>query len=471
MASLTSILNLSRNALTADEAALNATANNVSNQNTPGYTREVANFQTQDYVTINGTYYGEGASETTTSVRDRVLEQRVQQQTQTAAQSDNLNATLNQVQNIFGLTSSTTSASTTTLGAALDTFYNSFSTLAANPSDTGTRTTVLSAAGSLAEAFNEASTQLASTQTQLDQQVNSITTQVNNLTSQIASLNKQIASYSPNTDAGVLEDQRQTAIASLSKLIGLDQISSENNGITLTTTGANGGALLVSAQQSYPITTSQVSGKTHLIAGFGGVDITSQITGGSLGGTLAARDTQVVGFQNTLDSLAYGVASAVNTQNEAGLDGSGNAGAAIFTVPASSANAAAVISVAGGVTPNSIAAAATGEGSTGATNATALANLADQTNVGGLTPSNFFATFLSQIGSAAAAATTDNTVQQTALTQLTSQRDSVSAVSLDEEASDLTQYQRSYEAASKIFTIVDQLLADSLNLGVEAAVS
>ncbi len=468
MATLTSLLNLSRNALTADQAALNVTANNTANQNTVGYTREVATFQTQDYVTINGTAYGEGASETTTSVRDRVLEQRVQQQTQTASQSDNLNATLTQVQNIFGLTASTTSASTTTLGAALDGFYNSFSTLATNPSDTGTRTAVLSAATSLAETFNEASAQLSNTSAQLDQQVNSITTQVNNLTSQIASLNKQIASYSPNADAGVLEDQRQTAIASLSKLIGLDQISTENNGISLTTTG---GALLVSAEQSYAITTSQVSGTTHLIAGFGGVDITSQIAGGSLGGTLKARDVNVPSYQSTLDNLAYGVATAVNTQNTVGLDGSGNPGQPLFAVPAAAATAASVISLAPGVTANSIAAAALGEGATGASHATALAALAQQTNVSGLTPSNFFATFLSQIGSDTAAATTDNTVQQAALTQLTTQRDSVSAVSLNEEASNLTQYQRSYEAAAKIFTIVDQLLADSLNLGVESAVN
>jgi len=54
---------------------------------------------------------------------------------------------------------------------------------------------------------------------------------------------------------------------------------------------------------------------------------------------------------------------------------------------------------------------------------------------------------------------------------LTSQRNSLSGVSLDEEAGNLTQYQRSYEAAAKVFSIVDALMASALNLGVPTSVS
>ena len=57
------------------------------------------------------------------------------------------------------------------------------------------------------------------------------------------------------------------------------------------------------------------------------------------------------------------------------------------------------------------------------------------------------------------------------MTQLTSQRDSLSGVSLDEEASNRTQYQRSYEAAAKVFSIVDSIMASALNLGVETTVT
>src|SRR5207253_10903936 len=113
-----------------------------------------------------------------------------------------------------------------------------------------------------------------------------------------------------------------------------------------------------------------------------------------------------------------------------------------------------------------VAAAATGEGSAGNTNASALADLSSANIVGGQTSSAFLASFLGQIGSDTAAATTDNSAQQTTLTQLTTQRDSLSGVSLDEEAANLTQYQRAYQAAAQVFNIGNSIMASALNLGV-----
>ena len=103
-----------------------------------------------------------------------------------------------------------------------------------------------------------------------------------------------------------------------------------------------------------------------------------------------------------------------------------------------------------------------GEGSAANDNATALASLSTANIVGSLTASGFLASYLGQIGSDTAGATTNSTAQQATLTQLTTQRDSLSGVSLDEEASNLTQYQRSYQAASQVFNIVDTLMASAV---------
>ena len=121
--------------------------------------------------------------------------------------------------------------------------------------------------------------------------------------------------------------------------------------------------------------------------------------------------------------------------------------------------------------PKKIAAAAVGEGPTGNTNAQKLADLATLGIVSGQTTSDFFTSVLAEIGSAAQDATTNNTTQQATLTQLTSQRDSLSRISLDEEASNLTAYQRSYQAAAKVFSIADQLMASAINLGIDTSVS
>jgi flagellar hook-associated protein 1 FlgK len=467
MGTITSLMDIAQQALMANQEALNATSNNVANQNTAGYTRQVVSFQSIDAVTLSGGTVGSGVTASATSQRDRVLEQQVQQQTQTQAQSGALESALQQIQNIFGLSSTTNSASSTVLGTATDSFFSALSALASNPSDTATRQNVLTAANTLAAAFNSASNQLAQVSTSINQQVVGDVGQVNSLTKTIASLNSQITSLSPNADAGALEDQRQLAIAQLSKLVGLDQISTENNGITLTTSN---GAVLVSGSQSFALSTTQVGGVTHILAGVNGQDVTSNLTGGDLGGALQARDQQLPAYQSALDSLAFAVGTQVNQQNALGVDGNGNPGAALFSLPPSPTGAAGLIQVAT-ADPNAVAAAAPGQGSAGSANASALADLSGANIVGGQTASGFLASFLGQIGSDAAAATTNNSAQQATLTQLTTQRDSLSGVSLDQEAANLTQYQRAYQAASQVFNIANSIMASAINLGVQTTVT
>jgi flagellar hook-associated protein 1 FlgK len=467
MGTLTSALSISQEALLADQVALNVTASNVANQNTPGYTDEVVSFQSTDAVTLTGSSFGSGVTASAVSQRDRVLEQRVQQQTQTQAQSGALESALQQVQNIFGLSSTSTSASSTQLGTDINSFFSSLSALTSNPSDTATRQSVLSAANAVASDFNSTANQLAQVSSSLNQEVASDAGQVNSLTTTIASLNGQIASISPNADAGTLEDQRQLAIAQLSQLVGLDQISTPQNGITLTTSS---GAVLVSGSQSFSMSITQISGNTDVLAGDPPQNVTSSLMGGDMGGALQARDQNLPAYSGALDNLAFAIGNTVNQQNEQGVDSSGNPGQAIFSLPGSATGAAVSISVSA-TNPGAIAAASPGEGSSGNDNATALANLSTVNMVGSLTATGFLASFLSQVGNDTSAATTDNTAQQATLTQLTTQRDSLSGVSLDEEASNLTQYQRSYQAASQVFTIVNSLMASAINLGVETTVT
>lgn len=467
MGTLTALLQLSDNALEANQAAINITSNNVANANTAGYTAEVVTWQENDTVSLSGSVgAGEGASVTAVSQRDPVLNQRIQQQTQLESSSAAESSALSVLQSIFGLTSSSTSSATTTLGTDLNAFFNSLSSLEASPADTSVRQGVLSAATTLAGDFNSAASQIAEQTSGLNQQVTGIVTQINSLTSSIAALNLQIESSSPNSDAGTLEDQRQQDLTQLSSLIGFDQTKTENNGLTLTT--ANG-SLLVSGGESYALGTSSATGNTAVVSA-DGQDILAYITGGSLGGILQARDNDLPSVSAALDNLAYAIGTAVNTQNEAGLDANGNAGTAVFNLPSTSAGAASSISVLA-TQPGALAAASTGEGASGSTNATALSGLANSSFVDGQTPSAYYASLLTQIGSTASRVAAENTTQQASLTQLTTQQSAISSVSLDQEAANLTQYERSYDAAAKVFTIVDQLMASTLNLGEETTVS
>ena len=451
------LVDLTRGALQADQAALNATANNVANQNTVGYTDEVVSWTAGDTVTLSGdTQAPEAPTVTTTSLRDRVLDQRVQQQTQAQSSTGAEAAVLSQMEGVFSITGNSTSAGSTQIGTSLNAFFSSLTALSANPSDEPTQQGVLSAAKTLAQAFNAAASGLAGVQTSLNANVSTSVAQVNSLTKSIAALNAQIETNDPNQDAGQLEDTRQQE----------DAGGEHCHRLTLTTTG---GTVLVAGQQSYALSSSQVGGSTALYDD-SGANITAELSGGSIGGQLTAQAVDLPAASNALDQLAYQIGTAVNAQNVAGQTSAGVAGAAIFEVPASAAGAAAALSVIP-TNAGAIATAAPGGGSTDNTNANALVNLQTFAGGAGGTMSQNLAALLSDIGSSSASLQDESTTQQASLTQLTTQQDTQSGVNLDTEASNLTLYQRSYQAASQVFTIVDQLLASAINMGTEAAVS
>jgi flagellar hook-associated protein 1 len=469
MATLNSAFNIATGALNADQAALTVVSNNVANADTAGYTREVATFIENDPVTINGESYGEGVTMTGgVSQRDLVLEQALQQQNQVASASSARLTALQQVEAIFDQTTTADSSSSTSsmsgISQDMSSFFDALSSLESSPADTSLRQQFLTAANNLAADFNTASSQLSAQQQSLGQQTSSLVTQVNALTQSLVQLNQQIQSSSPDSDAGTLEDQRQQDLQQLSQLIGIHQIKTENNGIEITTSN---GALLVAGNQSFSLSTASVSGSLQVYDSEGN-DITSSLTsgGGQIGGLLTVSIQDIPQMQSALDTLAYDLGAAVNTQNEAGSDANGNPGVAIFNLSTTSTGAASQISVA--ITdPSQVAAAAINSGSSDDTNLLAMANLQNQAIIGGETPSDYYSAFVTTVGSLVSSVSSQNAAQDASVSQLQNQIGSLSSVNLNEEASSLETFEQSYESASKIFTVLDEVMTAALNLGVE----
>ena len=113
----------------------------------------------------------------------------------------------------------------------------------------------------------------------------------------------------------------------------------------------------------------------------------------------------------------------------------------------------------------------TGLGTGDDSNAVAAANLATQSFIGGQTPSNFYSNLVSTLGASVSETTTQNTALSASVAQLQTQVSSLSGVSLNEEAANLEQFQRSFQAGSQVFTILNSVYASALNLGVETAVA
>jgi flagellar hook-associated protein 1 FlgK len=470
MGTINSALSLISQALDNDQAALNVVANNVANASATGYTEEQPTWLENPSVVINGVSYGNGATMTgPASQRDRVLEERLNQQQQLASASGARLTALQTMQSLFTPSSGSSASSAGNIGTDLTSFFSSFSSLEANPASDSLREEVLSSASTLSSDVSSAAASLEAQRSALDQEAGGVVSQVNALTDSIAQLNQQIQSTSGSSDAGTLEDQRQQDLAQLSKLIGVNQVTTQNNGLMITTTS---GAVLVSEGSSEQLTTGNSGGVTHIYSG--ATDITAELAsgGGSLGGYLTARDTDVPGAVSSLDQLAYSVSTQVNQLNNAGTDLSGDTANAgnIFAEPTQVAGSALAMSVVM-TDPGKIAAASSTAGTGDNSNAIAMAALGNQTIVNGQTPINYYSNFVSSLGSTVSNVETENTAQTASVTQLTTQNNSISAVNLNDEASTLTTMERSYQAASQVFSILNNVMSSALNLGTETAVS
>ena len=473
MGTINSAMSMMGGALNADQEALNVVANNVANANTPGYTAETPDWQQNAPISVDGVSIGDGVTETgATSLRDRVLQERLDQQQQGAAASGTRLTALNSIQALFTPDSGSSSSTAGDIGSDITSLFNSFASLESNPTNNALREQVLSSGSTLAGDISGAASSLNAQSASLDQQASGVVSQVNSLTSAIAQLNTAIQSTSPQGDAGTLEDQRQQDLSQLSQLIGINQVTTENNGLSVTTTS---GQLLVSEGSNFQLTTGTVNGVTDFF--LGGTDVTAglQSGGGQLGGYLTARNTDIPGALSSLDQLAYNVSTAVNAQNNAGTDLDGTTGTAanplyIFKQPAQVTGSAAAMTVVM-TDPNQVAAAGAGNGTGDNSNAVIMADLASQAIVNGQTPINSYANFVSTLGSTVVQVQAENTAQQASVTQLQTQNNALSSVNLNDEAAAMSTLETSYQAASQVYTILNTIMASALNLGDQTAVS
>jgi flagellar hook-associated protein 1 FlgK len=454
---LISSLNIALQSMQAEQEALATTTNNIANANTPGYTRETVSFEETPPVQYGGLLLGDGVTiGQITSQRDSLLQAGLEQQTQQQAKYNSYLGTMQQVQSLFN------ESSGNGVQGSVTAFFNSLQQLSTSPSDSNLRQAVLTAAQNMAQTFNTTAGNLSQMQQSANVTVTQTVNQINSLTSQIASVNAQVtAATESGQNAGTFIDQRDQLIQQLSGLVDVSTIDTGNGGVTLTTSN---GTALVAGNQSFQLTT-----QTSAVSGFQdvysqGSDITSSLAGGSLAGAIQARDVTIPSILSSLDALAYGIGSSVNSVNEAGTDLNGNAGGALFLVPASGAAGAASTIAAAITDPSKIAGSLNGTAGDNS-NINAMLALQNQSIVNGQTPLNAYSNLVFQVGNDVSTAQANSTASSAMVQQLQNQISSVSGVDVNQESVNLVQYERAYQAAAQVSGIIDTLTATAINLG------
>jgi len=452
MSGLGTALNTALSALQANQIGLTVVSNNIANVNTPGYTRQ--RVLMQEAPSIGATIrVGTGVEVVgTQAIRDQLIERRLWRETSAKSASDMTQQSLSDIEGLFN------EAGNTGLLPLISNFYNSFQKLSTNPTSPEMRQQVVSSALSLTQSINTRANDLRDLKTAADQAIQSDVSRANVLINEIAVISEHIREVEITTPANDLRDQRTLLTRQLSEIMNVRELDS--NGTYQLTTGNN--RLLVAGGAAVPLEIGTTSGGLTTVLS-GTTDITSEITGGTLSAHVAIRDQSIPNYQQALDQIAYDLANQVNAVHAASYDPDGNTGVDFFTPIAATAGAALNLQLNSVIAndPRTIAASNQPSGA-GNEAAIALGNLVNAPNPPRGTVVEQYRSLVFQIGSETASARIESSQHASMLTQLENMRSSISGVSINEETTNILQFQRAFQASARIVSVVDELLQTTL---------
>lgn len=313
--------------LRTSQKQLDVASHNISNVNTPGYSRQVVEQKTDDAQWNGNSYYGTGAYIDNVS---RAYDQfAARELTLSTTQLEEANV---KQQHLTMLDDFTSKSAVNSVNSMND-FYHSVRSLADNPSDLGSRQTVLKHADQAAVNLNNAHETLTNIRTDVNQQLSVSLERVNALGQELAAVNTSLQQQSSSDGSNDLFDQQRTLINELAKHTQVTVLADKGS-LAHTVIIGSGDTLVsgVSASQlklidgDPDIANKQIA----LINGNNSKPIKSDTVGGSLGAMLTVRDDVIDKSLDQLGQMALGFASQMNQLQAQGVDLEGKQGQALF---------------------------------------------------------------------------------------------------------------------------------------------
>ncbi len=458
MLGLFGTLDLGAHSLSVQQEGMEITGQNLANVNNAAYSRQSLTIQAATPLQTPIGQEGTGVEATGISqARSSLLDGQIQSE---ASVSGSLNAQQQGLQNAEAYlneqitNTSDGTSSPSGLTADLADLFNSFQSLSTAPTDLSQRQSVVASAQQLSTQFNQVSSQLGNVRNQLNQSIQSDVTGSNQDLAQIASLNQQIIQADADGgSANDLVDQREQVIEDLSSKVNINATLQSNGAVNVSIGGV---AMVTNQTASDSLETYDAGGGQLLVkAQNAGTPLT--LTGGSIEGNITTRDGALASLQTSVNTLASQLITQVNGIYSGGYDLNGNTGADLFT-----GTDASDIGVNSALAndPSQFQASGTAGAAGDNTVVLSLAQLANG-NISGLNNQTFSQSWAQTVGNLGntISSLNEQVNNSSSVTQmLTSQRASVSGVSIDEEMTNLMQFQKSYEASAQLITTLNEML-------------
>ncbi len=302
--------------ISAAELQIAVASSNISNADTPGYTQKTAN---QESLVTGGTGTGVTITGITSNI-DRLLLKSLIGATSDLGSASTVNDYMSKLQQLFGSASNSEGSTTgNSLANTLASLESALSSLASNPSSVSQQSAVIGALDDVASQLRTTSSSIQTLRANADQDISTSVTSINSDLKQIDDLNKQIkqAAASGQSTAD-LEDQRNSALQDLSSNMNVSYFTTSGGDLQVFT--SSGQPLVDSMVHplSYTKTPNVSASTTFGPITVGGVDVTSQITSGKIGGLLTLRDKTLPAAQSQLDQLAQQLKSSLNAVSNKG---------------------------------------------------------------------------------------------------------------------------------------------------------
>ncbi len=457
-------LNSALSALYAQRRALDLTGQNIANVNTEGYSRQRVELSPVENVTEPARYslstgVGDGVRITgVTRLHNEFMTNRTRAE-------HGLNEYLQAQRVVYGNIEQTLGEpSDSGLQSQLSEYWNAWSDVANRPGDASARTQLLSRANTVAGTMRTTRANLGELYTATREQLDADVDVVNQTAAGIADLNARIAvAKVADMPTNELSDKRDQLVLRLSELTGATARLKPDGSTDVLLAGA----VIVqgdTARRLEAVGSTAVDGRTIAppqVQFVGGP--VAAITTGRIASRLEALNTTVPDAVQGLDRVAGLLISTVNTQHAQGWD--------ITVVPPATTPApvqggdffsgtdARNIGVAID-DPAKVAASGTATNPFQGDNAIAMANLAKDPAGADVTYRNFVV----DIGVAAQTINRRADAQQVISDDVTAAEQAESGVSLDEEMTNMLQFQRAYEAAARVISVIDTTLDSLINM-------
>jgi flagellar hook-associated protein 1 FlgK len=308
--SLFSTLQVASGALQANQIGLQVIGQNIANDNTPGYSREVVNYAPGPTQQIGTLSLGTGVQvQGVVQVVDQFLEQRLRGANADVSNTNTQSQTYQNLENIVG------ALGNNSVDANMNTFFSSISNILNNPQDISTRNLAVLQGQTLANGISSMATRVMQARSDLNNQVVGMTSNVNELLSQIAKLNTQIvateAGNSETSQAVGLRDQRTEDLTQLSNLVGIN-VQEQADGADNVFVGGDYLVFGGTARQVETVYQQDTNGLNAANISIVGANAPLDAQSGQLAGLVTSRDKILGGYLNQLNSFVGTLAFEFN---------------------------------------------------------------------------------------------------------------------------------------------------------------